>query len=115
MNFLEQLAAEYYEYIGYFVRTNIKARKRSKGGWDSELDVLAFLPSKHELIHLEISSDSDSWNERKKRFLRKFDLSKQEYQEILGVEILSLKKLRSLEGRERQKLIGNGRTILLFY
>jgi hypothetical protein len=34
MNFLELLAAEYYEYIGYYVRSNIKARKRNLGGWD---------------------------------------------------------------------------------
>lgn len=42
MNFLEQLAGEWFTYKGYFVRTNIKRNKRSKGGWDNELDVLAY-------------------------------------------------------------------------
>ncbi len=42
MNFLEQLAAEWFEYTGYFVRANARARKRSAGGWDMELDVLAY-------------------------------------------------------------------------
>ena len=32
MNYLEQLAAEWYEYSGYFVRTNVRARKRKMGG-----------------------------------------------------------------------------------
>jgi len=34
MNFLEGLAAEWYSYSGYFVRTNIKTRKRPKGGYE---------------------------------------------------------------------------------
>ncbi len=34
MNFLQQLASEWYRHEGYFVRTNVKALKRLKGGWD---------------------------------------------------------------------------------
>ena len=58
MNFLESLAAEYYEYTGYYVRSNIKARKRTLGGWDAELDVLAFMPATKELLHIETSGDA---------------------------------------------------------
>ena len=52
MNFLETLVAEWYEYTGYFVRTNPRTRKRAKGGWDVELDVLAFAPGDQRLIHI---------------------------------------------------------------
>jgi hypothetical protein len=94
MNFLEQLAAEWYEYSGYFVRTNIHARKRQAGGWDVELDVLAYSPSKQEVLHIETSGDAVSWGERKRRFLeKKFILSKQDYQEILGAEFQRLKRI----------------------
>ena len=71
MNFLEQLVAEWYEYEGYFVRSNVRARKRAKGGWDAELDVLAYDPSNLTLLHVETSGDAASWAERKLRFRTK--------------------------------------------
>ena len=94
MNFLEQLAAEWYEYSGYFVRTNVRARKRSQGGWEAELDVLAFLPSNKELIHIETSGDADSWAERKKRFLnKKFVFNNSEYEEMIGSSLSMIKRI----------------------
>lgn len=94
MNFLEELAAEWYEYSGYFVRTNVRTHKRAKGGWDVELDVLAYRPGKKELIHVEASGDADSWGERRNRFVnKKFVLSNDEYEELLGCEISSLRRV----------------------
>lgn len=94
MNFLEQLAAEWFEYSGYFVRTNVRARKRAKGGWDMELDVLAYQPSTNSLLHIETSGDAESWAERKARFLKKkFILSKSEYEGILGSPVSDITRL----------------------
>lgn len=73
MNFLEQLAAEWYEYSGYFVRTNIKFGKREKGGYEGEIDIAAFEPNEQKFVHIETSMDADSWNERASRFKKKFD------------------------------------------
>ena len=85
MNFLEQLAAEWYECQGYFVRTNAKANRRSKGGWDNELDVLAFNPGTKELVHLETSWDALTWEGRKTRFLtKKFVFTDLQYAELVG-------------------------------
>jgi hypothetical protein len=61
MNFLEQLIGEWYEYTGCFVRTNIKFGKRSAGGYEGEIDVAAFDPRTKCLIHIEASTDADSW------------------------------------------------------
>ena len=72
MNFLEQLTKEWYELQGYFVQTNLKFGKRSRGGWEGEIDVAAFHPRTGELVHIETSMDADSWEERRKRFNRKF-------------------------------------------
>jgi hypothetical protein len=43
MNFIESLTAQWYAIQGYFVRTNIKANKRSNGGYVNEIDDLASL------------------------------------------------------------------------
>jgi len=73
MNFLEQLIAEWYEYKGYFVRRNVLVGRRAKGGYESELDIVAFNPFTKHLIHIEPSMDADSWAVREKRFKNKFD------------------------------------------
>jgi hypothetical protein len=72
-NFLEQLVAEWYEYKGYFVRRNIAVGKRGKGGYECELDVVAFNPATAHLVHIEPSMDADSWEKRQRRFKKKFD------------------------------------------
>ena len=71
-NYLEQLVSEWYEYQGYFVRRNVLVGPRPKGGYEGELDVVAFHPGKQHLVHIECSMDADSWAEREKRLTRKF-------------------------------------------
>ena len=90
MNFLEQLVAEWYAYRGFFVRTNIKFGKRPGGGYEGEIDVAAFEPRTKRLVHIETSSDADSWAERKRRFVKKFGDAKQHYEEIFDFEFESL-------------------------
>ncbi len=94
MNFLEELVAERYEFTGYFVRTNPRARKRAKGGWDMELDVLAYNPQDQELLHVEVSGDANSWTERKKRFMeKKFILTPYEYTTLVGAPVKAIRKI----------------------
>lgn len=94
MNFLESLVAEWYEFSGYFVRSNSRTRKRLKGGWDVELDVLAFSPSDQRLVHIETSGDANSWQKRKDRFLKKkFILSRKEYELLIGSNINTIEKI----------------------
>ena len=94
MNFLEQLVAEWYEYEGYFVRSNVRTRKRTKGGFDVELDVLAYDLPNNTLLHVETSGDADSWAERKRRFLtKKFILTRKEYEAIIGCKVNKIKKI----------------------
>jgi len=75
-NFLEQLVAEWYEYQGYFLRRNVKVGKRTAGGHEGELDVVAFHPVTKHLIHIEPSMDSDNWEKREVRFSRKFEVGR---------------------------------------
>ena len=76
MNFLETLLAEWFEYKGFFVRRNVRVGKRSGGGHDGELDVVAFHPEKKLLIHVECSMDADSWKERERRLHKKFEVGR---------------------------------------
>jgi len=103
LTFLEQLVAEWYAYRGYFVRTNIKFGKRSAGGYEGEIDVAAFDPKTKRLIHIEVSTDADSWLERKKRFTKKFGDAKRHYKEIFDFPFDSI---------ENQAIVGFPRKTL---
>jgi hypothetical protein len=72
-NHLEQLIAEWYEYLGYFVRRNVKVGKRERGGYEGELDIVAFHPHPKRLVHIEASLDTDSWAKREERYVKKFE------------------------------------------
>lgn len=76
INFLEQLAAEWYEFRGYFVRRNVRVGPRPKGGHECELDVVAFHPKKKHLVHIEPSMDAASWALREQRYAKKFEAGK---------------------------------------
>lgn len=72
MSHLEDLIAEYYDWKGYLVKRNIKVGRLPHGGWEMELDVIAYDPHSGHLIHLEPSVDADSWEKREYRFKKKF-------------------------------------------
>lgn len=74
MNFLEELAAEWYEFQGYFVRRNVRVGPRAGGGHEGELDVVALHPGQNRLLHIEPSMDANSWDERERRFTKKFEI-----------------------------------------
>jgi hypothetical protein len=73
MNHLEQLTAEWYEFRGYFVRRNVQVGKRVKGGYECELDVVAFCPQRQHLVHVEPSMDANTWATREARYAKKFE------------------------------------------
>jgi hypothetical protein len=73
LNFLEQLVVEFYEFQGFFVRRNVMVGRRTLGGYDCELDVVAFHPKKKKLVHIEPSMDANSWEKREQRYAKKFE------------------------------------------
>jgi len=87
-NYLEQLVAEWYEYQGYFIRRNVKVGKRPKGGYEGELDIVAFHPRKKHLLHIEPTHDAHSWERREQRFEKKFSAGRKYIPELFtGLEI----------------------------
>lgn len=71
-NHLEDLVAEWYEFRGYIVRRNVAVGKRPKGGYECELDIVAFHPELRHLVHLEPSLDALPWPKRQQRYAKKF-------------------------------------------
>jgi len=116
MNFLEELVAEWYEYQGYFVKRNIKVGKRAKGGYECELDVVAFHPEKKSLVHIEPSNDAHSWEKRVQRFRKKFDAGKKYIPHLFkGLDIPKNIEQIAIFGTAKtipQNTIGGGRILL---
>lgn len=71
-NHLEDLVAEWYQFQGYFVRRNVQVGKRQTGGYECELDVVAFHPGLQKLVQIEPSLDGDKWDKRELRYTKKF-------------------------------------------
>ncbi len=88
MNHLEQLVGEWYEYSGYFVRRNVLVGKRRKGGYECELDVVAFHPNSGHLVQVEPSLDAQSWQQREERYRKKFEAGRKYIPELFsGIQI----------------------------
>ena len=113
MNFLEQLVAEWYGFKGYFVKTNMKYAKLDLGGYGGEMDVVAFHPSTKELVHIEASSDSYSWDKRKTHFLKKFNSANKHYKDIFDFEYSSLKQIALVGSANPRKEISFGQGIVI--
>jgi hypothetical protein len=114
-NYLEQLVAEWYEYQGYFIRRNVLVGKRKEGGHECELDIVAFHPISKELIHVEPTMDGDSWDNREKRYRKKFNAGKKHIPEIFhGLQISKEIKQIALLGygsNAKHKELGGGTTV----
>ncbi len=81
-NYVEQLVSEYYEYQGYFVRRNVQVGPRAKGGYECELDVVAYDPKNKLLVQAEPSMDANTWAERERRYEKKFSAGKKYIPEL---------------------------------
>lgn len=73
MSHLECLIAEYFDWQGYLVRRNTKVGRLPHGGWEMELDIVAYHPQTGALVHYEPSIDAVSWRIRESRYEKKFE------------------------------------------
>jgi hypothetical protein len=73
MNHLEQLVAEWLQYNKFFVRMSVPVGPLAGGGFEGELDVVAFEPVKRRFLHVECSLDADSAERREVKFAGKFE------------------------------------------
>jgi predicted Rdx family selenoprotein len=110
--FLEQLVAEWYEFQHYYVRRNVKVSKRLLGGFDSELDVVAFNPGIGRLVHIEASMDAHSWDKREVRFKAKFAAGRKHIPSLFkGLKLPKIEQIALLgaKGASGRREVGGGR------
>lgn len=116
-NHLEDLVAEWYQLRGYFVRRNIQVGKRAKGGYDCELDIVAFRPETRELVHLEPSLDTLSWEKRQARYAKKFAAGRKHIPTLFpGIDLpehLEQVALFAYGGKGGQTHLAGGRILLV--
>ena len=116
-NFLEQMVAEWYEYNEYFVRRNVWVGLRKKGGYEGELDIIAFNPTKRHLLQVETSMDASSWSERERRFKKKFDAGRRFIPSLFkGLDIpkeIEQIALLVFASKKNRDTIGGGRIVLM--
>jgi len=115
-NFLEELVAEWLEYTGHIVKRNERVGRRAKGGHEGELDVVAFEPKTKHLIHVETSTDADSWANREKRFAKKFKSGAKYIKALFeGLTIpdeVEKKAIFAFGSDKNHKTIGGGQVVL---
>jgi hypothetical protein len=116
INFLEQLAAEWYEFNGYFVRRNILVGKLAAGGHECEIDIVAFHPEKKHLIQVEPSMDANSWSDREIRFKKKFEAGQKYIPSLFSGFDLPKKidqvALFGFAGKKHPEKVGGGRVVV---
>ena len=114
-NYLEQLAVEWYEYRGYFVRRNVPGGERDQGGHDAELGVVAVDPADGRVVHIEASMDAHSWEVREQRLGKKFAAGRAHLPAAVGdcggeIEQVALIALGS---KVNHPTLGGGRVLTL--
>ena len=82
-NHLETLISQYYDWRGWVVKKNVKVGRRNRGGYEGELDVVAYDPQSGNVIHYEPSTDATTWANRETKYRRKFDLGKKFISEVI--------------------------------
>jgi hypothetical protein len=116
MEYLEQLAREWYEYQGYFVRTDLWVGLEDDGSYECELCVVAFHPTRHHIVHIEPGFDLLSWKDREQHFKAKFDAGRKYLHRLFGLEPhVDLEQIALVleSGGSRARTIGGGRILLL--
>lgn len=114
-NFLEELAVEWYDLQGYFVRRNVLVGLRKAGGYEGELDVVAFNPVTRHLVHVEATHDAHSWSTRDARFSKKFGAGRKWIPKLFpGVDLpteIDQVCLLGFGSNKNRKMVGGGRIV----
>ena len=98
--------------------TNIRVGRRATGGHEGELDVVvAFNPVLGKLVHIETSMDADSWEQREKRFKKKFETGEKHIHALFkGLPLPEHPERIAVFGlgsRKNHKTLGGGKVVML--
>ena len=95
-------------------RSSASARR---GGYEGELDIVAFHPATSRFVHVEASMDAESWASRKEKFQRKFDVGRRYAPGLFdGLPLPSEMKqiaLLGFAGKSHPMELGGGKVVVL--
>ena len=116
MEYLEQLAREWYEYQGYFVRRDLWVGLQTDGSYKCELDVVAFHPLRRHLVQIEPSLDLLPLHEKEQHFELKFGAGRKYLHRLFGpTSGLHIEQIALVlsSGPAHRHTIAGGRVVLL--
>lgn len=115
MEHLEQLATEWYEYQGYFVRRDLWVGLQPDGSYECELNVVAFHPTRHHVVHIEPMFDYLSWKDEEQHFLAKFDAGKKYLHRIFGAPQARIEQVALILSSDdpHRRTVAGGKILLL--
>ncbi|MFW9996052.1 MAG: hypothetical protein ACFFD4_28685 [Candidatus Odinarchaeota archaeon] len=90
--YLEELVAEWYDFKGYFVKTNIPFGKGEQGGIKGEIDVLVYDPATQVLKHVEVETGATSYSEIAEKTSKKFERASDYYSKLFPSGVRSIEK-----------------------
>ena len=67
--------------------------KRAEGGYEGELDILAYHPEENKVVHIETSMDALSWREREDKYAKKFMIGNKYIPNLFPYEGLKLEQV----------------------
>ena len=114
MTFLTQLAAEWYGYNGYFVKTGVRFGKK-RGDARGEVAIAAYNAEKQEFAHIETSADKQSWEWRKRDFVKKFSLARYFYDAIFPFPKKAVRRIALVGSAEPSARVVFGEDVEVLY
>ncbi len=116
MDYLRQLAREWYEYHGYFVRRALPVGTTPDGAWECALDIVALHLGRHHVIHIEPSFTVTPLTHHSIQFQQKFDAGKKYLHRLFNFPPrLHIEQIALIENFSDPplKTIGGGRVLYL--
>lgn len=116
MDYLEQLASEWYEYQGYFVRRDLWVGLESDGSYECELDVVGFHPIKHHLVQVEPLMNCLDWKQREQHLRLKFNAGRKYLHRMFGAEphlVIEQIALVAVADDPHRRTVAGGKIVLL--
>ena len=90
---------------------------RAEGGFEGELDIVAFNPKEKHLVHIEPSMDASSWAEREERYQKKFVIGRKYIPQLFqGIDLpKEIEQIAVLvfASKAKHSTLGGGRLMLI--